>query len=311
MFLVIFLLISPVSKLVLPQDAADAAATDVRSKTPVVLVVMDEFDPNMLMNAGQRVDRSRYPNFAALTRTATWYRNATTVATTTTDAVPALLSSTRPRPDALPVAADYPNNVFTLLAESHSLHVGEPTTAVCPERLCGARRRDAGRERLGSLAEDLSLVSLHLLLPEELRSDLPAVDRTFADFRDDGRDDAGDDAISSEAVSGKAAPETFHKGRAGTVDKLLAGIRPATGRPGFHFLHARFRTFPGSTCRPGSSTSPVARTHPGSRASNGRTRSSRHVSACSDICCRLATRTAWWGGSWIGFAGLACSIPRS
>ena len=246
-FLVIFLLISPVSKLVLPQDEAGAAATDVRSRTPVVLVVMDEFDANMLMNAQQRIDGSRYPNFAALARTATWYRNATTVATSTTDAVPALLSSTRPRQDALPVAADYPNNVFTLLAESHSLHVQEPTTALCPERLCGARRRDPGRERLGSLAEDLSVVSLHLLLPEGLRSDLPAVDRTFADFRSGGRDDEKADSgksPSGKVPSGKAAPEAFHRGRKTTVDELLSEIRPREGRPALHFLHAAYPHIP-------------------------------------------------------------------
>ena len=68
-FLALFLLFSPVSKLVLPQDDAEAAASDVRSKTPVVFVVLDEFDTNMLMNARQRIDRTRYPNFAALAST--------------------------------------------------------------------------------------------------------------------------------------------------------------------------------------------------------------------------------------------------
>ena len=239
-FLAIFLLISPVSKLVLPQEGAEAAESDVRSKTPVVMVVMDEFDPNMLMNSRQRIDRTRYPNFAALAQKSTWYRNATTAAVATTDAVPALLSSTKPREDALPVGADYPDNLFTLLGESHRLRVQETTTELCPERLCGARRRDDMSKRLGSLAEDLGVVSMHVLLPEGLRSGLPAVDRTFADFRGGGRDDTP----SAKATAEKDVLSEFRGSRIRTVDRLVDGIAARPGKPGFHFLHAAFPHVP-------------------------------------------------------------------
>ena len=176
----LFLLVSPVSDLVLPQDEAVAAQTDIASRVPVVMLVFDEFDGAMLMDADGRVDRSRYPNFAALAARGTWYRNATTVADRTLRAVPALLSGRRPPLDALALPKDYPDTVFSLLGDSHSMHVSETATQLCPERLCGERERDDTGSRLPSLASDLSVVSLHLVLPRDLRSHLPNVDQTSA-----------------------------------------------------------------------------------------------------------------------------------
>ena len=240
-FLALFLLVSPVSKLVLPQSAADAAQADVRSRTPVVMVVMDEFDLNMLMNARERVDATRYPSFAALARTSTWYRNATTVAGQTTDALPALLTGLRPRADGLPTSIDYPNTAFTLLGDSHQVRATETATEMCPERICGARIRESRSERLRKLNSDLRIVSLRLLLPEGLRDGLPAVDRTFGDFAEGGRTD--EDAA---AATGREAevPSAFFEDRRRAVDRLVRGIRPGARRPGFHFLHAAFPHVP-------------------------------------------------------------------
>ena len=133
------------------------------SDTPVVLVVFDEFDANMLMDARQRIDGPATPTWPRWRDDSTWYRNATTVNSQTTLAVPALLSGRRPTPDMLPIPADYPNNVFTLLgrqprdARDRDRHGG-----LCPTRLCGERAARAAGERLRSLAKDLGIVSLHL-----------------------------------------------------------------------------------------------------------------------------------------------------
>ena len=78
-FLGLFLLASPVSRLVLPEGDVNSAKADIGSKAPVVFVVFDEFDGNMLMDAKGRIDPTRYPNLATLAKDATWYRNATTV----------------------------------------------------------------------------------------------------------------------------------------------------------------------------------------------------------------------------------------
>ena len=83
---------------------------------PIVFVIFDEFPTTSVMDGEERIDAGRYPSFAALARDATWYRRATTVAETTYDAVPAILTGRYPRPDGLPHAIDYPHSLFTLLA---------------------------------------------------------------------------------------------------------------------------------------------------------------------------------------------------
>ncbi len=45
-------------------------------KPYVVLVVMDEFPSDSLLDRRRRVDPVRYPNFAALAADSTWFRNA-------------------------------------------------------------------------------------------------------------------------------------------------------------------------------------------------------------------------------------------
>jgi hypothetical protein len=153
----------------------------------VVVILFDEFAGFTLNGRDGRIDAERYPNFARLARDATWYRNATTVADYTDRAVPALLTGERPDKGALPIATDHPESLFTLLGGSYSLDVTEPMTDICPRRLCPeeAAARDGAGQRLRDLTSDLSLVSLHLLLPDPLRNELSPVDRSFGDFRVD------------------------------------------------------------------------------------------------------------------------------
>ena len=82
---------------------------------PVVFVVFDQFQLGALLDRDGHIDRAAFPSFAALAEEATWFRNATAVAGLTTYAVPAVLTGMRPSQDRLPVAADHPANLFTLL----------------------------------------------------------------------------------------------------------------------------------------------------------------------------------------------------
>jgi hypothetical protein len=183
LFLVLFLFVSPVSELVLP-EGAEAVAGESGSKTPVVMVVFDELPATSLMDSRDRIDARRYPAFASLAQDATWYRTATTVAGRTTEAVPAMLTGRKPREGDLPIAADHPQSLFTLLSRSHRFHVVEPITDVCPTDLC-AEDRPGMADRLTSLAKDLRVVSLHLLLPDDLDDDLPPIDRDWQGFENE------------------------------------------------------------------------------------------------------------------------------
>jgi hypothetical protein len=199
LFLFLFLFASPVHKLVLTGEAK-ARAAQVNSKVPVVMVSFDEFPLASLLRPDGSIDAARYPNFAAFARQSTWFRNTTTVADGTRWATPIVISGTLPRKDALPTFQDYPQNLFTVLGGGYRMHVTEPVTRLCPKKLCadtGPREIEAGEvagtaapkaeqesfpQRMRSMAGDLGIVSLHLVLPEDLRRRLPSVSEQLGDF---------------------------------------------------------------------------------------------------------------------------------
>jgi Sulfatase len=179
--LLLFLVVSPVRGLVLPGDDRGSPAGPASSSVPIVHVVLDELPESTLTDARGRIDAALFPNLARFAREATWYRNATTVDDLTTEAVPSQLTGERPRQGSLPTTRDHPRSLFTLFRRSHRMTVVEPITDLCPERLCGAERPGTA-DRLRSLASDLDVVVRHLLLPDDLREGLPAVDRVWEGF---------------------------------------------------------------------------------------------------------------------------------
>jgi sulfatase-like protein len=233
-FLVLFLVVSPVSQLLRP-EATVQAATGPPARTPVVLVIFDELPATSLMADGGRIDAERYPAFARLARESTWYRNATTVSDGTTRAVPAILTGLRPGDSSkLPTSRTYPRSLFTLLGGRWDQHVLEPVTDICPRAICPSAGGDSPGERMRSLASDLGVVSGHLLLPDDLASSLPPIDRGWADFAgiDRGlRRGLGD-------VRGREAPRgDWWAQRVAEAESAIAGIRPQRGRPSLLALH--------------------------------------------------------------------------
>jgi Sulfatase len=216
-FAALFLFWSPASDLVWPDDVAHARAGPVHAQAPVVMVVFDEFAGMSLMDGRGRLDAVRYPGFARLARRATWYRNAVSVSKATERAVPAILTGRHVERGTLPIVADHPNSVFTLLGESHELNVHEGVTRLCPARLCPQRARRTLRSDVGLLAEDLGVVYLHTTLPDGLRERLPSIDNRWENFR--GRRRSG------------TAPD-----RAAVLDRFVASVGPRP-RPALHFLH--------------------------------------------------------------------------
>jgi Sulfatase len=237
-FIALFLLFSPVSKLVLPQDDEAAPAKAADSNTPVVMVVFDELSGYSLMARPGQIDARRYPNFAGLAEDATWYPNATTVTDGTTHAVPALLSGRVPPGDVAPVTAEYPSNLFTVLGERYAFNVNEPATDLCPSRLCAEATGGTTASRLRALADDLSVVSLHLLLPDDLDNRLPAVDQTFGDFRD-----AGDQATAGDAQDAGIPAAAFEDPPAQWA-RVVARLTRTPERPSLTFVHVLLPHFP-------------------------------------------------------------------
>lgn len=216
-FALLFLFQSPVSDLVWPPEEAHARTAPGKASAPVVLVVFDEFAGMSIMEARGRVDAVRFPGFGRLARTSTWYRNALSVSKATERAVPSILTGRHVERGTLPIHADHPNNLFTLLGESHELNVHEGVTRLCPARLCPQRARRTLRSDVGLLAEDVGVVYLHTTLPDGLRDRLPSIDNRWENFR--GHTTRG------------TAPD-----RAAVVDRFLASVAPRS-RPALHFLH--------------------------------------------------------------------------
>jgi hypothetical protein len=131
----------------------------VKSNTPVVLVVFDEFSLSSLLTADGRIDRVRYPNFAAFGRSSTWFRSATTVYDVTDRAVPAILTGRLRRYDQLPIVSDHPRNLFTLLGGSYGVRAFQAETRLCPTNLCSSASPSL-RTRLTRVFADVKTTSL-------------------------------------------------------------------------------------------------------------------------------------------------------
>jgi Sulfatase len=112
------------------------------ARTPVVFVVFDELPGDSLLDAPGHIDGARYPAFAALAGTSTWFPNAQSVFDATEAAVPAILDGRLPRRGTEPDTRDHPNNLFTLFArQGYRLRVREQSTRLCSRRLCPRMRR--------------------------------------------------------------------------------------------------------------------------------------------------------------------------
>ncbi|MCB0868971.1 MAG: sulfatase-like hydrolase/transferase [Solirubrobacterales bacterium] len=203
--LIFFFALSDTSRLVLPREEPDPVDIQIADPAPVVMVVFDEFPTGSMMTPRGTIDASRYPAFAELARHSTWYRNATAAAAFTPLAVPAIFSGQQPDQKNLPIAADYPHSIFTLLGGSYDLRVMEAATRICPEELCPADDASFEDGSTSDLFSDLYVVSKYLLFPESMTRNLPDVSNSFSGFTesDEVDTDAEDEAAGTDAGSGK------------------------------------------------------------------------------------------------------------
>ncbi len=246
-FLVLFLFISPVSKLTLEGDASAKSIGGV-APIPVVMVVFDEFPSTSLLDGKRQVDAERYPGFARLAKDGTWFRNAHSIYDSTSKAVPAIMDGEYPEKGVLPTSSEHPNSIFTLLGKSHLMNVSEEATTICPRDLCkDARLDEPFLDRLGSIADDLSLVYAHVVAPPGIEQDLDSVSETWGAFGGEGGSGAeasgeGDSAHVDEeepnAKEGKKSTlENLRADRSSKFDSWIAAIRDSR-RPSLNFKHA-------------------------------------------------------------------------
>ncbi len=239
----LFLFNSPVTKIVFPAKDPSAVKVKIDNPVPVVMVIFDEFPVTSLMDERRMIDPIRYPNFSALAQDSYWFRNATTVADSTVDAVPAILSGIYPDQRNLPTANDYPNNIFTLLGGSYDLEVYETITWLCPVQLCRKRLTEF-MERLRSLVADTAIVSLYVILPVDYTDSLPVVTQSWKDFAIDTADFRKNTKNETNAFFKEidnffkvAAKEVEKKDRGEVFRQFLRSIR-ASDRSSLYFSHS-------------------------------------------------------------------------
>jgi hypothetical protein len=248
----LFLLVSPAHVLLTDSDPS-AIVGPGATTTPVVVLVFDEFPLGTIVDGSGRLDTARFPGFARLARTSTWYPNATTVSAETHVAVPALQTGTVPESrEAAPVAAEYPRSLFTMLGRTGPVDAIEDVTHVCPDAICG-KRASLGT---GTLLSDLEVLVGYNLLPHGLEDRwLPSLDGKWADFAHDeastartgGDEDAATyiDALKQRrAATGRQDPGEL-------ATRWVSGIR-GPARAGlwyghFHLPHRSYQRLPDGT----------------------------------------------------------------
>ncbi len=256
--LAVFLFVLPASRVLWGSTELVAPTTVAQSPVPVVFVIFDELALGTLLEAPDRIDADRFPHFADFADDSIWYRNATTVTDRTSGAVPAILTGQRPAPDALPIAADHPQSIYTLLAGTHDVTGVEPVTDLCAPGVCDAAAVEEGSAPAGlpALVDDVGLVGLHVLLPGAWTRDLPPVDQTWGGFGEvaapEEAADAGADAANFDLLA--RVNETALRDRS---SELVDVIEPPGDRPPAYVLHTMLPHVPYRHLPTGQATLPV------------------------------------------------------
>lgn len=229
---VIFLLSPDVSRIVVSPSTKIFTASESADDVPVVMLILDELPLISLLDEQLQIDPVRYPNFSQLSVDSHWFRGASTPSAVTTVAVPAILAG-RVDSSALPIAADYPQNLFTVLAPSHHLNVTEIVTSLCPQLLCeNGIVNQASDVRLVDLISDLSVLYLYLAAPPGLLERLPAIDQSWSNFTNRGvvQNQLGDQ-------SGRLNLTEAARTRRGKFVDFVESI-DAADETSLHFYHA-------------------------------------------------------------------------
>ena len=258
-FLAYFLFLAPVSDWITydTQTAAASSFADADgAPASVLMVVLDELATQSVITGDERIDDVRFPNLARFAEDATWYRHFSTVSPFTQSAVPALLDGQDPHGE--PVWTDHPDNLFSLLADSHHLTVSESLTKLCSFEACSGDPRPppdaAGGEAASSSSPQWGglLADTRALWIDRLTPGSSGAAETFDDFAEDlgptgqertGPDRPGPGSRDNGAVV--SVPESqsldgfFASSIASQPTRLAAfvdALRP-TAEPFFAFLH--------------------------------------------------------------------------
>lgn len=263
-FLLLFLFASPTAELVV--GGASASVDDLvqapELKGNVIVVIFDELPVTTLLRPDGTINDARYPNFARLAASATWFRNASSHSSLTTESVPSILTGTMYEDGQLPTYRDHPRNLLTLFGSRYPIDRYEPVTDMCPPDTCEPLPARSVRDAL----EDSAIVYGHQVLPGALADDLPAIDHSWGDFGDDlgpTSDAPGDSAVDATTAPDEGSPTPpatgsvpddgfgrwrdlalTEKSPGGQLNVFDRSISAIDASPTAHFIHVALPHFP-------------------------------------------------------------------
>lgn len=254
------------------RSALDELRTVPQEDVSVLWIVLDEAPLFPLLTTDGTINADRFPGFAALANTSTWYRNVLATSQTTTDAVPAMLTGKWPTSGVGPVLSNHKNNLFTLMNGHLAMDGHEVATALCPRKVCSkvsvsgsdeiaqansatstsvvSEETSATRQTpLATFVRDAMVVVGHKVLPAGLRSKLPPIDEGWGGFG--AVDNIEDDKTTTDTVPRTLTTENLERAKSTSVQQWEQGgpmsqlpvvedvIKRATqaDRPTLHFAH--------------------------------------------------------------------------
>jgi hypothetical protein len=230
-FALIFVLSSPVSNIIFPEDAQAAVLGSPRDAPSVVFLAFDEWPLSSIVGSDGKIDATLYPNLATLAAGSTWYRNATSITNSTWHAIPQLVTGRYGKATGVPEASYHPENLFTFLGGTYRLRVSETVTRMCPRSLCESIPV-AGAHGLRPLAKDIGKTYRDMILPEDPDGEVTAgfEERTTTAAVDQAKNAVklDDKANADLGLATANRPQRF--------DTFLDELNPAEP-PTLHFLH--------------------------------------------------------------------------
>jgi hypothetical protein len=230
-FILIFLLVSPVSKLVLPNPARKVGEVALADPIPVVMLLLDELPLLSLLDDAGTINEELYPNLSRLAGESTWFRNYTVTENRSYYSIPTILTGRIVRDRSTsPVAADYPDTLFSLLSTTHRVTTVEWYTDLCTPDVCSESAESAFEPRtLTALVGDAASIWADLSLPAEVTRDI------MEQFDPEEEPAAPEGEEGAVREPGKDTPD--ERFRLGTFERFLDSLHRG-GRPVFSFMHA-------------------------------------------------------------------------
>lgn len=184
LFLGVFLAFSSTSRLIWESEAQVATNVEVGRDAPVVEIVFDELPLASILSEDGTINAQRFPGFARLAASSSWFRDASSFSWQTEHSVPSILTGQEPTANEIATSIDHPRNLFTLLGGTYEMHVDEEITSLCPSAVCETAAAAAATPSpsLRQSLLDAAVVYGHSTLPSSVRDHLPSIAHSWGDF---------------------------------------------------------------------------------------------------------------------------------